>query len=206
MQRVFERPAVCGGAQLRYEWCSLTEQTRLVQQWVRPPLYINKAYHEKGWALSQLMSPTGGLFQDDVLEIDVELAPGARVGLISPAACRVHTMKESHAHIRQTFRVGADTIFDLWPAPLILQSGARLRQQTRVDIAQSARVLLCEVVSPGRVAFGEAFCFEEWRSNLEIHCEGELLVYENFSARPSQGIWPIGVTCFQVDSMHHFIT
>lgn len=184
---IFERPAVRGGAQLRYEWCPLTEQTRLVQQWVRPPLYINKAYHEKGWALSQMMSPTGGLLQDDVLEIDVELGVGARAALISPAACRVHTMQTSHAHIRQTFRVGAEAIFDLWPAPLILQSGARLQQQTRLDLVPSARVLLCELVSPGRVASGEAFRFDEWRSNLEIRCEGELLVYENFSARPSQG-------------------
>ena len=60
---VFERPAVRGGARLRYEWCPLTEQTRLVQQWVRPPLYINKAYHEKGWALSQMMSPTGDFYK-----------------------------------------------------------------------------------------------------------------------------------------------
>lgn len=184
---VFERPAVRGGARLRYEWCPLTEQTRLVQQWVRPPLYMNKAYHEKGWALSQLMSPTGGLLQDDVLEIDVELGTGARAALISPAACRVHTMPAAYAHIRQTFRVGAEAIFDLWPAPLILQAGARLQQQTRVEIAPSARVLLCELVSPGRVAFGEAFRFDEWRSKLEICCEGELLVYENFTARPSQG-------------------
>lgn len=184
---IFERPAVRGGARLRYEWCPLTEQTRLVQQWVRPPLYINKAYHEKGWALSQMMSPTGGLLQDDVLEIDVELGAGARAALISPAACRVHSMQASHAHIRQTFRVGEEAMFDLWPAPLILQAGARLQQQTRVDLAPSARVLLCELVSPGRVAFGEAFRFDVWRSNLEIRREGELLVYEKFSAQPSQG-------------------
>ena len=88
---VFERPAVRGGARLRYEWYPLTEQTRLVQQWVRPPLYINKAYHEKGWALSQMMSPTGGLLQDDVLEIDVELGAGSRAALISPAACAGYT-------------------------------------------------------------------------------------------------------------------
>lgn len=184
---VFERPAVRGGARLRYQWCPLTEQTRLVQQWVRPPLYMNKAYHEKGWAVSQMMSPTGGLLQDDVLEIDVELGAGSRAALISPAACRVHSMQTSYARIQQTFRVGAEAIFDLWPAPLILQAGARLQQQTRVDLAPSARVLLCELVSPGRVACGEAFRFNEWRSKLEIRREEELLVYENFSARPSQG-------------------
>ena len=94
-------------------------------------------------------------------------------------------MRALHAQIRQRFRVGAEAIFDLWPAPLILQAGARLQQQTRVDLAPSARVLLCEMVSPGRVAFGEAFRFDAWRSNLEIRVRGHWCT--NFWARASQG-------------------
>ena len=99
--------------------------------------------------------------------------------------------------------MGAEAVFDLWPAPLILQAGARLQQQTRVDLAPSARVLLCELVSPGRVAFIEAFRFDVWRSNLEIRREGELLVCMKISRRsPAKGIWPIGRPYFLVDCTH----
>ena len=85
------RAAVEGGARLRYVHTA-EFGTRLCDQWVRPPLHVAKAYHEKRWAVSLLTSPTAGLLEGDLLEIDVQVDSGARVGLISPAACRVHTI------------------------------------------------------------------------------------------------------------------
>ena len=49
------------------------------------------------------------------------------------------------------------------------------------------RGFYCELVSPGRVAFGEAFRFDAWRSNLEIRREGELLVYKISRHGPAKG-------------------
>jgi urease accessory protein len=56
-----------------------------------------------------------------------------------------------------------------------------------LDVAVDATVLLCEVVSPGRAAFGEAFEFTEWSSNLRIFRDARLLTYENFICRPDRG-------------------
>lgn len=178
--------AVEGGARLRYE-SSETHGTRLMEQWVRPPLHLAKAYHEEGWAVSVLTSPTAGLLQGDALNVDVQVEAGARVGLISPAACRVHTMSGGHATIHQRYRVEAGAILDVWPAPLILQKAASLRQSTELEVEPSSTVLLCEVVSPGRATFGERFDFTSWASSLRIHRSGQLLAYENFDCRPAEG-------------------
>ena len=180
------RPAVRGGARLRYELIP-EHGTRLMGQWVRPPLHMTKAYHDKDWAVSILTSPTAGLLDGDLLELDVEVCAGACAGLISPAACRIHTMDTGYATVEQAFTVGEDAVLDVWPAPLILQKDASLQQTTRLEVAESSTVLLCEVVNPGRAAYGESFEFRRWASSLRILRAGKLVAYENFQLFPAKG-------------------
>ena len=187
MQRVDRhRSAVLGGAKLSYSPIA-GFGTRLNNQWVRPPLHLAKAYHEKNWAISILTSPTAGLLADDRLEISATIMPNAKAAIISPAACRVHTMAQGHAEIKQHYKVEAGAVLDIWPAPLVLQKDAALRQSTLIEAAPDATVFFCELVSPGRAAFGERFCFREWRSHTRVECDGELLALENFFCDPSSG-------------------
>jgi urease accessory protein len=180
------RPAVLGGARLRYT-VDPTIGTQLKSQWVRPPLHLAKAYTEKDWAISLLTSPTAGLLEGDKIEVDVSVDPGAKVALISPAACRVHMMDQGNAVIEQSYKVGSGALLDVWPAPLILQKDARLEQSTRVEVAGDSVLLFCEVVSPGRAAYGESFTFTQWKSRLKIFRDEKLVAFENFSCRPGQG-------------------
>lgn len=177
---------VLGGARLRYTYAPGVG-TRLTEQWVRPPLHLGKSYHEDAWEISILMSPTAGLLDNDLLEVEATVAAGANAALISPAACRVHTMDAGCATIRQHYTVESSAVLDVWPAPLILQKNASIRQSTRLDVAADATVLFCELVSPGRAAFGEAFEFSQWNSQFRIYREGSLQVYENFCCQPKHG-------------------
>jgi urease accessory protein len=180
------RPVVIGGARLLYT-DTAGVGTRLTEEWVRPPLHLAKAYHANDWEISIMTSPTAGLLQGDVLEVEAKVGVGAKAALISPAACRVHTMDSGYATVRQHYTVDSGGVLDVWPAPLILQQAATLRLFTRLDAAADATVLLCEVITPGRVAFGEMFTFNEWRSQLRVYREGMLLSYENFCGRPARG-------------------
>lgn len=180
------RAAVRGGATLHFAQRD-GAGTRLTEQRVRPPLHLAKAYHENDWAISLLTSPTAGLLEGDRLDIRASLEPGARAALISPAACRVHTMALGTAQIRQDFRLEGDAVLDVWPAPLVLQAEAALDQATEIDCAAGATLLYTEIVAPGRAAYGESFQFREWRSRLRLRREGQLLAYENFNCCPAEG-------------------
>lgn len=186
VEPVSGRPAVHGGARLRYELAPGLG-TRLQGQWVRPPLHLAKAYHEDDWALSIMTSPTAGLLDGDLLEVDAILTEGAKAALISPAACRVHTMAQGYASVQQCYRVESGAVLDIWPAPMVLQKDAALRQSICLHVAADATVLFCETIAPGRAAYGERFEFREWRSKLRIYREGDLLAYENFSCFPKRG-------------------
>ncbi|PDH30609.1 MAG: hypothetical protein CNE95_03005 [Puniceicoccaceae bacterium MED-G30] len=180
------RPAVLGGARLRYA-VDPAIGTQLKSQWVRPPLHLAKAYAEKGWAVSLLTSPTAGLLEGDKLEVDVAVDSGSKVGLISPAACRVHTMDQGNALIEQSYKVGPGALLDVWPSPLILQKESRLEQSTRVAVTSDSVLLFCEVVSPGRAAYGESFAFAQWKSRLQIFRDKKLVAFENFTCSPQNG-------------------
>lgn len=177
-----QRPAVQGGVRLRYE--STDNSTSLIEQWVRPPLHIAKTYHENSWAINLLTSPTAGLLQDDQLKVECTVGKGAKAALISPAACRVHTMAEGKAIIQQHYRVSDDAVLEVWPAPLVLQSASKLKQITKVEVEASGTLLLTEIISPGRTTYGESFEFDFWHSQLRIYRLGALLTYENFQVHP----------------------
>ena len=192
------RLGVSGGVRLRYVH-SAGRGTQLSEQWVRPPLHLSKAYYEHDWAISLLTSPTAGLLDGDLMDVSATIEAGARAALISPAACRVHTMKSGFARVNQKYIMGPGSVLDVWPAPLILQKQSSIWQTTQVDMACDSTLLICEIFTPGRAAFGEAFEFSEWRSNLRIRRDGSLLAYENFKCRPNnneaidwQGSYPCG--------------
>lgn len=180
------RVAVCGGARLRFATRDGVG-TRLLEQRVRPPLHLTKAYHENDWAISLLTSPTAGLLEGDALNIDTELGPGSRAALISPAACRVHTMSDGVARIQQKYSLAAGSALDVWPASLVLQKDAALHQETEIDCAADATLFFTEILAPGRAAYGESFQFREWRSCLRLRRAGQLVAFENFRCSPEAG-------------------
>ncbi len=159
----------------------------LAKQWVRPPLHLAKSYEDDQWALNLLMSPTAGLLAGDKIEINIQVLNQAKAAVISPAACRVHTMQNGSASIYQHYQVSNQSILDIWAAPLILQKQASLKQDTRVDIDASSTLFMLESIMPGRSAYAESFSFDSWSSKLEIYLDQELLVYENFTVKPGQG-------------------
>lgn len=185
LEQTLTPQGVTGGARLQYDF-SAVFGTRLSDQWVRPPLHLSKAYHVDDWAISMLTTPTAGLFYGDIIEVDATIKKGARAALISPASCRVHTMESGFARIKQYYKLDSSAVLDVWSAPLVLQKKSSVWQTTHVDIASDSTLLLCEIVTPGRAAFGEAFEFSQWRSNLKIHMGGKLLAYENFTCRPDK--------------------
>ena len=179
------RPSVTGGVRLKY--LRDASGTVLKEQWVRPPLHLAKTYHENDWAINLLTSPTAGLLEGDRLEVSCEVGANALTALVSPAACRVHTMGQGLATIKQSYQVAANAVLDVWPAPIILQRDANLQQETTLTANESSTVLVTEIISPGRVNYGEVFEFESWSSKLRIYRAGTLMAFENFKVNPRAG-------------------
>jgi urease accessory protein len=94
-----------------------------------------------------------------------------------------------NATVRQHYRVGPACALEVWPAPLVLQAGAALDQETRLVVDATASLLWIEIIAPGRFRYGggESFAFREWKSRFRLERDGKLLALERFRVRPGEG-------------------
>src|SRR4051812_39097966 len=141
--------------------CGLDSRGRshLRRQSFRAPMHISKPHEEHGTLIVNVVSPTAGLLDGDLVECDIAVEPGARLLLTSPSASRAHCMRSGKARLLQKFHVGHDASLDVWPEIFIPQGGTRYHQQTTVNVDPGGELLFSEMLAPGRVASGEAFAY-----------------------------------------------
>ena len=161
--------------------------SRLRHQSFRAPFHLSKPYHDEGVLVVNVVNPTAGLMDGDRLWSEVVVESGARLLLTTPSASRVHTMRGGYAEAVQSYRVMSGGSLEVWPEILIPQKGARYRQHTDVELAESAQLLLFEGVAPGRVASGEILAFEELRWATNVRVGQRLIARERYRLAPAHG-------------------
>ena len=139
-------------------------RTRLVRRVQRFPLRLTVPLYldtdDLGMAFLYVQNPTGGVFADDRLEVSVEVGPEARGHLTTASATKVYRMEKGWAESRLDLHLAQGSYLELVPEPLIPQAGSRLTQELSATLAAGACLVATEIVSPGRLARGEAFAYE----------------------------------------------
>ena len=92
---------------------------------------------------------------------------------------------EDPAVCSQQLAVEARAFIEWIPEPFIPQAGARYQQQTRIELAEGAGLLFFEWISPGRVARGEVFEYENLRWELDLLLAGKLVARERYTLDPA---------------------
>jgi len=164
------------------------ETTRLHRSLAVPPLQISRLRYDDpahpGWA-NLTMLHLGGILAGDHNRIQVELRAGAEATISGAAATQVYAMPAGTATQETRLRLGVDSHLHWLPQPLILFADACFRQELRVDLAPGARLVLLDVVVPGRLARGEMFQFTRFESLLEIYDQaGTCLAAERARIEP----------------------
>ncbi len=125
----------------------------------RLPLQALEPIDLSGTLTLILLNPTGGLCGGDTLDTRVELGPGSRVCLTTPAASRVYRTTGAATTQRFTASIGAGAVLEYVPDHLIPSPGARLIQRTEVSLAAGAVAILVDGWAAGRIARGEQWQF-----------------------------------------------
>ena len=172
-----------------------TGRTALRAQSFRAPMHIGKGHwcSEEGTLTVHTVNATAGLFASDAVDWRVRVEPGARLRLVSPSAARVFRharpggVPGEDARTDQAFHVGGTGAWlEVWPEGFIPHAGSRHRQTTRLDVAAGGGALLCEILSPGRVASGEAWAFGRLRWALDITHAGRPVARERWDLAPTE--------------------
>lgn len=165
-------------------------RTRLLEEFTRVPYHLTGTLDidpAPGLATLCLQEPTGGVAQGDRHSIDVTAKDRARAHLTTQSATKVHSMTGNYAHLAATLQAGPDAYLEYLPGPTILNEDARCLQTISVDLAESAVVVLSDVLVPDGLSAHDPFGFDHYASTVEARCEGELVCADAVDLQPTAG-------------------
>lgn len=162
-------------------------RTLLTEASHRGPLRIQRPFHPEGPEVPHLylLHPPGGLVPGDALEIRVELDPGARALLTTPASGKIYGVgaRDLPQSQRVAARVAAGAVLEWLPQDSIVFDGARVDLETEIRLEPDARLLAWEILTLGRAAGDQPFRAGAVRQRLRISREDRPLLDETLSIR-----------------------
>ena len=161
--------------------------TRLTHLHQRNPLRVLFPAAEAGDIyLAVLLTTSGGLVAGDRLAISARLEDGAAVHVTATAAEKIYRSTRATTIVTQHLAVGEDAWLEYLPPETILFDGARLRRDTKIELAAGAGFLGGGILVFGRQARGERLTrglvnerWEIWRDGAlawgdALHLDGDI--------------------------------
>jgi len=158
-------------------------RTALTGQSFRAPYHVSKPYWDAGadTLFVQVVNPTAGILEGDLLESDIAVGAGAALLVTTPSASRVFKMQTGSAECRQRFAVAKGGWLEILPEPLVPHRGSRYRQTTTVEVETGGALFLVDLLMPGRIAHrAEAWLWDRLCLETEVKLDGELVLRERF--------------------------
>jgi urease accessory protein len=101
------------------------------------------------------VNTAGGITGGDRFEVDIAAGEGARLTVTTAAAEKIYRAQGPAAQIKLALRAAAGSHLAWLPQETILFDQARVSRRIDIDLAETASLLLCEIVVFGRAAMGE---------------------------------------------------
>ena len=128
--------------------------------------------------LAVFVNTAGGLAGGDRFEIDIAAGEGSRLAVTTAAAEKIYRTDGSAAELNITLKAAAGSHLAWLPQESILFDRARMLRRIDIDLAESASLLLCEIVVFGRSAMGERMLHGEFVDHWRMRRGGQLVFAE----------------------------
>jgi urease accessory protein len=124
------------------------------------------------------VNTAGGVAGGDRFDIDIAAGEGARLTLTTAAAEKIYRAESNPAQLNISLKAAAGAHLGWLPQETILFDRARVSRRIDIDLAESASLLLCEIVVFGRAAMGERMQRGEFIDRWRIRRGGRLVFAE----------------------------
>lgn len=123
-----------------------------------------------------LLNTAGGLTGGDRFDVAATAGTGSHLVMTTQAAERAYRAQPGEvADLATRLTLAADSRLDWLPQETLLYEGSALRRSLRIDMAGTARLLLCGPLVLGRAAMGEAPRNLFFADRIDLHRDGRLL-------------------------------
>jgi urease accessory protein len=134
-----------------------------------------------------MITTSGCVLQGDRLDVSISVGPGAMAHVTTQAATKVHQMDADVAEQSVQLRLADEAYLELLPGPVIPHRHSRFMTSTTATVAESATLLIAELVEPGRKHHGngELFEYDVYSSALTItRPDGNASCTDKFVSEP----------------------
>jgi len=124
------------------------------------------------------VNTAGGVAGGDRFEIGIAAGEGTRLAVTTAAAEKVYRAQGPAAELDIALTAAAGSHLAWLPQETILFDSARVVRRIDIDLAESASLLLCEIVVFGRAAMGERMLSGEFVDRWRLRRGGRLVFAE----------------------------
>jgi urease accessory protein len=124
------------------------------------------------------VNTAGGVAGGDRFEIGIATGEGARLAVTTAAAEKIYRAQGPAAELDIALTAAAGSHLAWLPQETILFDSARVVRRIDIDLAESASLLLCEIVVFGRAAMGERMLRGEFVDRWRLRRGGRLVFAE----------------------------
>lgn len=156
-----------------------TRPTRLFQQGAMKVRLPNAAAGEPPEAV--LLNLAGGLTGGDRLEFGIKLDAHAQAVVTTQACERIYRSTGEDAILLGDIRLADGAKMEWLPQPTIMFNNARLKRESRVQLASDATLLAVECLIFGRTARNESVVSGLLSDSWSVHRDGRLIQTECFA-------------------------
>jgi urease accessory protein len=124
------------------------------------------------------VNTAGGIAGGDRFEFDIATGEGARLTVTTAAAEKIYRAQGPAAQLNIALKAAAGSHLAWLPQETILFDQARVSRKIDIDLAESASLLLCEIVVFGRAAMGEKMLTGSFVDRWRLRRGGRLVFAE----------------------------
>jgi urease accessory protein len=136
-------------------------------------LLCPRAAGNAAWIVTSSLG--GGLVDGDAVALEVEIDTGATCVVTTQASTKVYKGSTSQ---RTQVRVAGDGVALVVPDAVVPYRDATYAQVTAIELAATSSLVLCDVLTAGRIAYGERWSATRLDSLLTITIDGVLRLHD----------------------------
>jgi urease accessory protein len=163
-------------------------KTILSDKFYTQPFKIMKPFHIKKDLMTVMMqTASAGILKGDTQEMHFVVEDNAKMELLSQSFEKLHKMDGGSARRDTTIKVGKNALFKYSPLPTIPFYDSGFDSTIHAELEDdSSQLILLEVLSGGRIAYGEEFVYRFYNSHITVRKGGKLIYNDNAQYNPSE--------------------
>ena len=158
-------------------------RTYVAEDYARVPFHVGRGMYPDpecdDLAFIYIQNPTGATVQGDRKKAKIVVEQGAKAHVTTGSSEKVHEMETSYAKSETKVRVDEDAYLEYVPDPTILHDGARYDTKTDIRVTEGGAAVVSDIVVAGRLAHGESFGFDAYRSSVTARDGDGTLLFDD---------------------------